>query len=159
MTTNCSGETFADGHSGDSYTDTGFDINGIQPSSVDALGNPEYGTSVGPTCKALGHARKEMFADRNPLAAKGTFSGGPNYVDFLVTNYNDTLVLSYNLASGGATITDAIVKPAFVPINTLQEQVEQLFQPRYSGQNNKPGGWTAASSIFTILIGINEYVP
>ena len=40
-------------NSGDSYTDTGFDINGVQPSSVDALGNPPYGTSNGPTCKFL----------------------------------------------------------------------------------------------------------
>ncbi|CAF9913776.1 MAG: hypothetical protein HETSPECPRED_001657 [Heterodermia speciosa] len=122
---------------GDSYTDTGFDINGVQPSPVNALGNPEYGTSIGPT-------------------SKGTFSGGPNYVDFLVANYNDTLVLSYNFASGGATITDSIVRPIDPQINTLQEQVEQLFQPRYLSQKNKPGGWTADSSIFSILIGIND---
>ena len=58
-------------NSGDSYTDTGFDINGVQPSSVDALGNPEYGTSIGPTCKVLSHPRKQNFPDRNLLQPKG----------------------------------------------------------------------------------------
>ncbi|KAG7007884.1 hypothetical protein G7Y79_00008g025220 [Physcia stellaris] len=125
------------GTSGDSYTDTGFNINGVQPSSVDALGNPEYGTA---------------FSD----TSGGTFSGGPNYIDFLVANYNETLVLSYNFASGGATITDSIVKTGVPQINTLQEQVEQLFRPKYSTQKDRPDGWTSDFSIFTILFGIND---
>lgn len=90
------------------------------------------------------------------LIAGGTFSGGPNYIDFLVANYNDTLVLSYNFASGGATITDSIVKTGVPQINTFQEQVEQLFRPKYSTQKDYPNGWASDFSIFTILIGINE---
>lgn len=54
---------------GDSYSATNFDFNGVQPSADNPLGNPAYpGT---------------------------TTSNGPNYVDYLTTTYNKSLLLTY----------------------------------------------------------------
>lgn len=46
---------------GDSYTTTGFNINGVQPAPGNPLGNPAFGQTSSST-------------------QPGTFAGGPNYV-------------------------------------------------------------------------------
>ncbi|MCJ1458624.1 hypothetical protein MMC28_008998 [Mycoblastus sanguinarius] len=116
---------------GDSYTDTGFRITGAQPSPDDSLGNPAYGSYV-------------------------PFTGGPNYIDFLTTEHNNSLVLSYNFAFGGATITDSIVPTSDPTINTFQQQVENYYQPKYSVQGGANAPWSADDAIFIIFFGIND---
>lgn len=51
---------------GDSYTQTAFNISGSQPDACNPLGNP--------------------------LVGQGTFSGGPNYIGWLTTTYNNRLI-------------------------------------------------------------------
>lgn len=116
--------------SGDSYTDTGFDINGTQPSPNNPLGNPAYPSY--------------------------TLSGGPNYIDFLTVKYNHSLVLSYNFAMSGATISDTIVAAVSPDIHTFQQQVEQYYKPRYSAPGGEDAPWSANEALFLIFIGINE---
>ena len=118
--------------SGDSYTDTGFDINGAQPSAENPLGNPAYPSH--------------------------TMSGGTNYIDFLTMKDNNSLVLSYNFAMSGATISDSVVAAVSPDIHSFQQQVEHYYKPKYStpGGNNAP--WSAKDAVFLIFIGINEWV-
>lgn len=72
-------------HSGDSYTTPGFNDTGVQPSIGNPLGNPNY----------PGY----------------TSSNGPNWVDFLTVKYNESQVLTCNLAYGGATFESALAAP------------------------------------------------
>lgn len=79
----------------DSYTTTGFNATtGPQPSIGNPLGNPAY----------PGH----------------TASNGPNWVDYLTTKYNHTLVLAYNLAYGGATVDSSLVTPYLPTVLSLK---------------------------------------
>ena len=83
---------------GSSYTATGFDVNGRQPSKAFPFGNPPYGQSSGPSKPGV----------------QGTAGGGPNYIDHLVATYNTSLTLSYNYAVGG-TVVDASVVHGSAP--------------------------------------------
>ena len=78
---------------GSSYTATGFDVNGRQPSKAYPFGNPQYGQSSEPS---------------KPGVA-GTAGGGPNYIDHLVATYNTSLTLSYNYAVGGTVVDTTVV--------------------------------------------------
>lgn len=111
---------------GDSYTTTSFNINADQPSPSNPMGNPALG--------------------------QGTWSGGPNYVGYLTTKYNYTTVLAYDFAFAGATITDSQVPVTDPSIHTFEQQVEQDFEPKYTGSNKFWG----SNSIFSIFFGIND---
>jgi len=114
---------------GDSYTQTGFDPKSTQPSPSNPFGNP-------------------------PLPG-WTSSNGPNWVGFLTATYNQSTILTYNLASGGATVDSALVKPYAPTVVSVKEQVQAQFQPIYA---SKPASapWTAESSLFAFFIGIND---
>ena len=118
--------------SGDSYTDTGFDINGAQPSADNPLGNPSYPSH--------------------------TMSGGPNYIDFLTMKYNNSLVLSYNFAMSGATTSDSIVAAVGSDVHSFQQQVENSYKPKYSTPEDNNAPWSANDAVFLIFFGINEWV-
>ncbi|KAF8595187.1 hypothetical protein BDV93DRAFT_576187 [Ceratobasidium sp. AG-I] len=83
---------------GDSYTQTGFDINGAKPSAENPIGNPQY-----PGYTACGMV--------------------PNWVDFITTKHNRTKLLTYNFAYGGATIDAKLVKPYTDTVQSLTDQV------------------------------------
>ncbi|CAI6043282.1 unnamed protein product [Clonostachys chloroleuca] len=68
---------------GDSYSRTGFDPSGTQPSFTNPLGNPSY--------------------------PGRTSSNGPNWAGYLTTKYNDSSILAYNFAGSGATLDKSIV--------------------------------------------------
>ncbi|RAH64319.1 SGNH/GDSL hydrolase family protein [Aspergillus aculeatinus CBS 121060] len=110
---------------GDSYSQTGFSASGTQPSAAAPMGNPDLGI--------------------------GTTTNGPNYIGYLTTQENASLVLNYNLAAGGATIDNALV-PAYP--GDLAAQL-RLFQAVYS---DKPASapWTSRDAVFGIWIGIND---
>lgn len=80
---------------GDSYTQTGFSINGTQPTLGNPLGNPAY----------PGY----------------TATGGPNWIDVATTQYNHSALLAYNFAVGGSTIVWDIVGNSYG--STLESQV------------------------------------
>ena len=92
----------------------------------------------------------------NPAYPSNTLSGGPNYIDFLTVKYNNSLVLSYNFAMSGATISDSIVAAVSPSIHTFQQQVEQYYEPKYSTPGGENAPWSANDAIFLIFIGINE---
>ncbi|KAF3913623.1 hypothetical protein ABW21_db0202052 [Orbilia brochopaga] len=79
---------------GDSYTQTGFDPNGIQPSVSNPMGNPPY--------------------------PGWTSSNGVNWLDVATEKYNKSVVLTYNLAYGGATIDATLVAPYASNVNQFQ---------------------------------------
>lgn len=72
---------------------------------------------------------------------------------YLTTAQNASLVLSYNLADGGATIDNSIVSSY---ADDLVTQVD-LFQSTYSNKT-KAAPWTGENAVFGFWIGINEYV-
>ncbi|KAG6866381.1 hypothetical protein C0993_007542, partial [Termitomyces sp. T159_Od127] len=113
---------------GDSYTQTGFDPTLTLP----AVGNP------------LG----------NPIYPGYTSSGGQNWVDYVTTEFNNSLLFTYNYAYGGATIDATLVAPFAPTVLSLTDQVNQFL----SGAGTKPAAtpWTSADSLFSIWIGIND---
>jgi len=88
---------------GDSYTTTGFNDTGAQPSEANPLGNPAY----------PGY----------------TATNGPNWVDFLTTTYNKTFLETINLAYGGATVDSALVTPYLPTVLSLKEQIQTEYVP------------------------------
>ncbi|KAI0785774.1 hypothetical protein C8Q75DRAFT_722141 [Abortiporus biennis] len=114
---------------GDSYTQTDFDINGVLPSVGNPLGNPPY-----PGYTAV---------------------GGVNWVDVLTTQFNKSLVLTYNFAYGGATIDASLVAPYEPTVLSLTDQVNQFLNAPVS---TKPASapWTSQNALFSVWIGIND---
>ena len=116
-------------HSGDSYTQTGFNYPGAgtaQPSSGNPLGNPPY--------------------------PGWTATGGENWVDYVTTTYNNSEVLTYNYAYGGAVIDRNLVTPYQESVVTLTEQVNDQFLE----QVGTVDGWTSENALFSVWIGIND---
>jgi phospholipase/lecithinase/hemolysin len=114
--------------SGDSYTTTGFNTSLTQPAPGNPLGNPAY--------------------------PGWTAANGPNWADFLTVKYNNSLILTYNLAYGGATVDSALVAPYLPTVQSLAQQIENWWFPNYAEQTN--AAWTSEDSIFAIFIGIND---
>ncbi|KAF2733422.1 hypothetical protein EJ04DRAFT_495218 [Polyplosphaeria fusca] len=114
---------------GDSYTQTGFNITGTQPSPSNPMGNPPY--------------------------PGWTSSNGPNWVDFLTFTYNESLIQTYNLAYGGATVDSALVAPYKPTVLSMKNQIEDQFLPTY-GAHSASTPWTSKNSLFAFWIGIND---
>ncbi|KAK0212110.1 hypothetical protein DFS33DRAFT_1389124 [Desarmillaria ectypa] len=113
---------------GDSYTQTGFNTTGTLPAVGNALGNPPY--------PGL------------------TATGGQNWVDYVTTVENTSLVLTYNLAYGGATISADLVIPYEPTILSLTDQINQFMDSYASKPSTTP--WTSANTLFSVWIGIND---
>lgn len=113
---------------GDSYTQTGFDVDGTLPAVGNPLGNPPF-----PGYTAV---------------------GGTNWIDQMTVKYNNSLVLTYNYAYGGATIDASLVQPYEPTVLSMTDQVNQFL----SGVASKPATapWTSANSLFSFWIGIND---
>ncbi|PSK53167.1 RNA polymerase II-associated protein 1 [Elsinoe australis] len=114
---------------GDSYTQTGFNPNLTQPTPDNPFGNPAY----------PGY----------------TSSNGPNWIDFLTTTWNQSLLQTVNLAYGGATVDSALVKPYQDTVLSFKDQVEKEYLPYYA---DKPAAvpWTSEDSLFGFFFGIND---
>ncbi|ROW17097.1 hypothetical protein VPNG_01397 [Cytospora leucostoma] len=113
---------------GDSYSQTGFDINGTKPSADDPLGNP---TLPG-----------------------WTASGGLNWVGFLVSEFNDSTLLSYNFAYGGATTAADLVAPYESSVLSFVDQVTEFSESIAAHPSYAP--WTAANTLVGVWIGVND---
>jgi phospholipase/lecithinase/hemolysin len=114
---------------GDSYTQTGFNPTSTQPNPSNPFGNPPY--------------------------PGWTSSNGPNWLDFLSTTYNRSTVLTYNLASGGATVDSTLVAPYAPTVISVKDQVRTQFLPIYAPKPSSTP-WTSNSSLFAFFIGIND---
>ncbi|CZR63615.1 uncharacterized protein PAC_13512 [Phialocephala subalpina] len=107
---------------GDSWTDTAFDPKGAQPSLTNPMGNPD-------------------FPGRN--AANAT-----NWVGFLTTKYNASLLKTYNIAVSGAILDNHIIQGYPNPIST---QVYKGFMGNYEDRYSPP--WTSSNSLLDALYG------
>lgn len=114
--------------SGDSYTQTGFNISGDVPAPGNPLGNPTY-----PGWTAV---------------------GGVNWVDVETVKYNKSLVLTYNYAYGGATINASLVQPYEPTVLSLIDQVDLFFQQAAGKPAFAP--WTSENALFSVWIVIND---
>ena len=84
-----------------------------------------------------------------------TSAAGPNYIDFLVTTYNQSYIQAYNLAYGGATIDPSVVQSGFGKnVQSFQQQVDNEFLPTYTSNSKVP--WTASNTLFSLFFGIND---
>ncbi|KAF5025527.1 hypothetical protein F66182_2432 [Fusarium sp. NRRL 66182] len=113
---------------GDSYSQTGFDVNGQKPSSSNPLGNPPF--------------------------PGWTAAGGANWIGSMVKEQNNSLVLSYNFAYGGATVDANIVKPYADTVLSMVDQVNQ-----YSttvGKRPDYAPWTSSNALAGVWIGVND---
>ena len=119
---------------GDSYTQNGFvfDLSGTLPSPGNPTGHPAVGST--------------------------TWSLGPVYTEWLVTQYNNTNVFDYDFGWGGATVNASIVSPSSASIATFEEQVTKYFEPMFSSQDGGAVPWTGDNSIFSIFFGINDII-
>ncbi|GAT20173.1 carboxymethylcellulase B [Aspergillus luchuensis] len=81
----------------------------------------------------------------------GTTTNGPNWIGYLTTTENASLVLNYNFAAGGATIDNALV-PAYP--GDLASQF-RLFEDVYA-QKPETAPWDAKDAVFGVWIGIND---
>jgi len=113
---------------GDSYSQTGFVINGTLPSVGNPLGNPPY-----PGYTAV---------------------GGANYIDYVTVQYNKSLILNYNFAYGGATIDASLVAPYEPTVLSLTDQVNEYLSSIASKPASTP--WTSSDTLFSVWIGIND---
>ncbi|KAF9036805.1 hypothetical protein BJ165DRAFT_1354512 [Panaeolus papilionaceus] len=113
---------------GDSYTQSGFSPSGTLPNDRNPFGNPDY--------------------------PGWTATGGENWVGYVTTKYNNSLLYTYNYAYGGATIDAKLVTPYTPTVLSLTDQVNQFL----STVANKPAStpWTSDNSLFSIWIGIND---
>ncbi|KAM0218116.1 hypothetical protein ACHAPQ_004431 [Fusarium lateritium] len=114
--------------SGDSYSQTGFDVNGQQPSASNPIGNPPF--------------------------PGWTAAGGANWVGDMVTEQNNSLVLSYNFAYGGATVDANIVKPYQDTVLTMVDQVNQFSNSIGKKPTTVP--WTAKNTVVGVWMGVND---
>jgi phospholipase/lecithinase/hemolysin len=63
-------------------------------------------------------------------------------------------VLTYNLASGGATVDSNVVEPFASWVLSFKQQLRQLSQ--YYPLDSRSVGWTPDDSLFAIWLGIND---
>ncbi|KAJ1553672.1 hypothetical protein HK096_006925, partial [Nowakowskiella sp. JEL0078] len=112
---------------GDSYTASGFDPTGTQPSDGNILGNPTF--------------------------PGWTWPPNGNWLTKLTGTYNQTTTYTYNFAYGGATTDNAIIPPYAPTVKSFKAQVEEEFLPIYA---NGTRVWKSDNSLFTIWIGVND---
>lgn len=113
---------------GDSYSQTGFDYTGTEPTPEKPLGNP---------------------------ALPGwTASGGLNWVGFLVSQFNQTPTVAYNFAYGGATVDADLVTPYTSTVLSFEDQVDQFSASLASHPSYAP--WTAQDATVAVWMGVND---
>nr|POE87834.1 acetylesterase [Quercus suber] len=114
---------------GDSYSRTGFHLEGEQPSYSNPLGNP-------------------------PLPGK-TSSNFLNWVGFLTVGWNMSAIQTVNFARGGATVDHELVRVGST-VKTFRNQVQDLY-PEYS-RHLTSFEWKPQNTLHCIWIGFNDIV-
>ncbi|EPS38651.1 hypothetical protein H072_7634 [Dactylellina haptotyla CBS 200.50] len=112
---------------GDSYTYTGFNAWGAQPSTSNPLGNPTF--------------------------PGDTTSGGANYVGLAITTYKKSTLFAYSLGISGATVDPTLAFPTQgraldVEMNTWIQQ--------YSNRATVGVQWTGDNTLFSMFFGVND---
>lgn len=88
-----------------------------------------------------------------------TFSNGPNWIDYLTVQYNQSYIETINLAAGGAILDDKPIGDVVYTGNksppTVEYQILDMFKPQY-GQKPEYFPWTSDETLFAIFVGIND---
>ncbi|KAK1991124.1 fungal cellulose binding domain-containing protein [Colletotrichum falcatum] len=113
---------------GDSYSQTGFDINSTKPGPQNPLGNPGL--------------------------PGWTTSGGLNWLGFLSVQYNASLTYSYNLAYGGATTDASLIAPYAPTVLSLVDQVSEFLRSLAPKPAWAP--WAADDTLAGVWMGVND---
>ncbi|KAJ0143155.1 hypothetical protein CTA2_1304, partial [Colletotrichum tanaceti] len=113
---------------GDSYSQTGFNINSTKPNPQNPLGNPDL--------------------------PGWTASGGLDWVGFMVTQFNASLTYSYNLAYGGATTDAGLVAPYTSTVLSFVDQVAEFSRSLAPRPAWAP--WTADNTLVGVWMGVND---
>lgn len=116
---------------GDSYTTTNFNYLGPQPTVDTPMGNPAW----------------PGLTSAYPAA---------NWIDFLTVEYNQSSLLTYNLAVGGAAV-DSPFRPELML--SLKDQIHQRLLPGYHpkvGTVPLSRPWYGNDTLLAIWIGIND---
>ncbi|KAM0335000.1 hypothetical protein ACHAQA_000034 [Verticillium albo-atrum] len=115
---------------GDSYSQSGFSFSGTKPTAENPLGNP-------------------------PLPG-WTASGGLGWVAFAATEYNNDVLLSYNVAYGGATTAADLVTPYAPEVLSFEDQVD-LFSANLAVEPHPSWApWAADDTLVGVWIGVND---
>ena len=120
--------SYTDLLSGDSYSQTGFNISSTKATASNPIGNPAFPGE--------------------------TTDNGINWIGHLVETYNTSLTLSYNFAYGGAVVNASIVAPLIETIKTMVDQVSEFTSNLEPTPTYAP--WTSENSLFAIWFGIND---
>ena len=72
----------------------------------------------------------------------------------MTTVYNKSLVLTYNLAYGGATIDANLVTPYLPTVKSLTDQVNQFLASYVDSPASQ--SWASENTLFSVWIGIND---
>lgn len=136
------------GSSGDSYSTTDFNFFLAQPSVKNPLGNPQIGA-----CLKSPNPLSLYVNAHHPHAGHGTSSGGLNWVGYLTTQMNSSLILTYDFATPNAFVNNSLIGAGNAPMMDLTNQVKLAFENIYA--NSTP--WRSHNSLFAFWVGINEY--
>ncbi|KIL53904.1 carbohydrate esterase family 16 protein, partial [Amanita muscaria Koide BX008] len=79
-------------------------------------------------------------------------TGGPYWIDYLTTTYNQSLTLTYNFAVVGSTINASLVRPLLGV--TLEDQVRTYLHKFSDKPPSTP--WKSSNTLFSIWISIND---
>ena len=74
-----------------------------------------------------------------------------NWVEYLTTQYNSTLILTYDLAIAGATIDNSLATWGFGDMTSQMAAFESTYA---SSPEFAP--WTADDTVASFWVGINE---
>ncbi|KAL9087572.1 MAG: hypothetical protein Q9159_003588 [Coniocarpon cinnabarinum] len=121
---------------GETYSATGFNVNGTQPSVGNPFGNPTL--DYAPGMPSLGPT-------------------GPVWVHYITQMYNRSMIRTYDLAVGGGTINRNLVNPVFPTAKTFYDQIQHSFIPFY-GQQASDAGWSPSKTLFAISFGVMDMI-
>ncbi|KAL9057988.1 MAG: hypothetical protein Q9162_001980 [Coniocarpon cinnabarinum] len=111
---------------GDSISATMFDPHAEQPSSLNPFGNPDYPT-------------------KRP--------NGPTWADFLTLTHNQSQILTYNFAKGGATIDNAVQRSVWSS-PSCSDQILQFLS--IYGSKVATGEWDTDTTLLIFRFGVND---
>jgi phospholipase/lecithinase/hemolysin len=69
--------------------------------------------------------------------------------------YNASILLTYDLAYGGATIDSSLVAPYLPTVSSVAQQIENEWFPTYAAQDPAVE-WSSDNALFAIFDGIND---
>ncbi len=90
----------------------------------------------------------------NPPLPGNTQAGGLTWAEFLATQFNTSLTLTFNFAVAGATVDNSIVAAYMPTVPSIVDQVGTWTKNLAPKPSYAP--WTGDSALFALWIGVND---